>query len=92
MGWKSRASLDKIEFNLDEDGVGNLSIGLRDIDEVPNDAEPITFDAFMDLMETSMGVEDGLGNDERVRGNEQDEKKSWSDARKRVDVNALFRN
>ena len=53
---------------------------------------PITFDAFMDLMETSMGVEDGLGNDERVRGNEQDEKKSWSDARKRVDVNALFRN
>ena len=99
MDWKKRDYLEKMEDELDLDGDGELEkVSLRDIDEVPDDAEPITFDDFMALMEESMGGQAAAGGgeiemsaEERARAEKSDGVRRWREARKLADVNALFR-
>ena len=88
-----------VEEELNLDGDGELEkVSLRDIDEVPDNAEPITFDDFMALMEESMGgqaaaegEEFPVSAEEHAQAEREDGVRRWRDARKLVDVNALFR-
>ena len=91
MDWKTRARLEEMEKSIEENEDMEI-VNLRDVDEVPADAQPITFDDLMKLMKDPVGRSDGRGGEEASKSAAKRESiQQWNDARKKVDVNALFR-
>ena len=91
MDWKTRARLEEMENRIEENEDMEV-VNLRDVDEVPADAQPITFDDLMKLMKDPMGRSDGRGGEELSESAAKREGiQQWNDARKKIDVNAIFR-